>query len=233
MSHGHGRAGGLVDWIEETLIAVLLGLMTVITFANVIARYVFGSNILWALELTVFMFGWLVLLGASYAVKKNSHLGVDAIINLVSAPARRALALFSVACCLLFSLLLLKGAWDYWAPFANLPPTTGRWFPTGLDLGARGQGWYEVQDIPMPGVLRFLETWLNDGDSYEKIPKAIPYLVLPLSMLLLVLRFAQVAVAIWRGRIDRLVASHEAEDELEGLRAHGGAGHGDGEGGAR
>ncbi len=63
-----------VDRIEETLIALLLGLMTLITFANVIARFGFNSNILWALELTVFLFGWLVLLGASYAVKNTAIL---------------------------------------------------------------------------------------------------------------------------------------------------------------
>ena len=96
----------LTDRIEETLIAAILGLMTAITFANVVARYLFNSNILWALELTVFLFAWLVLLGASYAVKRNAHLGVDAVINLVPAPARRALALVTVALCLLFSLLL-------------------------------------------------------------------------------------------------------------------------------
>jgi len=223
MTHGGGHGASFVDRIEETVIAVLLGLMTVITFANVIARYIFNSNILWALELTVFMFGWLVLLGASYAVKKHSHLGVDAILNMVSPPVRRAMALFSVACCLIFTLLLLKGAWDYWAPYAELPPTTGRWFPTGFDTGARGQGWYEVQDVPMPGFLRFLEAWINEGEAYEKMPKAIPYLVLPLSMLLLLLRFAQAAVAVWRGDLDRLVASHEVEEELEQMRAsHGG-----------
>ena len=108
------REHSFVDTIEETVIAALLGAMTVVTFSNVIARYVFNSNILWALELTVFMFGWLVLLGASYAVKKQSHLGVDAIVNIVSPPVRKAMALFSIACCLAFSLLLLKGAWDYW-----------------------------------------------------------------------------------------------------------------------
>ena len=37
------RIGGIVNQIEETLIAVLLGLMTLITFANVIARYVFND----------------------------------------------------------------------------------------------------------------------------------------------------------------------------------------------
>ena len=64
----------MIDQIEETVIAGLLGLMTLITFANVVARFVFNSNILWALELTVFLFAWLVLLGASYAVKKHAHL---------------------------------------------------------------------------------------------------------------------------------------------------------------
>lgn len=213
----------MIDRIEETLIAALLGLMTMVTFANVIARYLFNSNILWSLELTVFMFAWLVLLGASYAVKKRAHLGVDAVLNLLTPPVRRVLALISVGCCLVFSLLLLKGAWDYWSVFAELPPTTGRWFPTGFDWEARGQGWYEVQSVPMPEALRFLEDWINNGEEYEKIPRAIPYVVLPLSMLLLTLRFAQVAIDIWNGREDRLVASHEVEDEIETARAqHGG-----------
>lgn len=212
----------IMDRIEETVIAVLLGLMTVVTFANVVARFVFNSNILWALELTVFMFGWLVLLGASYAVKKHAHLGVDAIINMVSPPARRLLGLVSVGCCLLFSLLLLKGAYDYWAVFADLPPTSGRWFPTGLDTTARSQSFYEVQDVPMIGAFRFLEDLINYGESYEKMPKVVPYMVLPVSMLLLTFRFAQAALAIWRGDMDRIVASHEVEDELEQVRARQG-----------
>ena len=51
------RIGRAVNMIEETLIAVILGMMTVITFANVVTRYGFNQNILWALELTVFLFG--------------------------------------------------------------------------------------------------------------------------------------------------------------------------------
>jgi C4-dicarboxylate transporter DctQ subunit len=210
---------GLIDHIEETVIAALLGMMTLLTFANVIARYVFNKNILWALELTVFMFGWLVLLGASYAVKKHAHLGVDAVINLLSEPARRIVGLLAVGACLFFSLLLLKGCYDYWAVFADLPPTSGRWFPTGFDTTARSQSFYEVQDVPMLGVLRFLEDLINEGDAYEKLPKVVPYLVLPLSAFLLMLRFTQVAIAIWKGKVDRLIASHEVEEEIEQLRA--------------
>ena len=99
MTHASGsRVGHIVDTIEETMIAVLLAAMTLITFANVVARYVFNANILWALEVTVFLFAWLVLLGASYAVKKHVHIGVDVLVSNVS-PAMRAIRSSHSACC--------------------------------------------------------------------------------------------------------------------------------------
>jgi C4-dicarboxylate transporter DctQ subunit len=203
-----------LDQIEETGIAVILGVMTLLTFANVVARYGFNSNIFYALELTVFLFAWLVLLGASYAVKKTLHLGVDAIINLVSPKTKRVTALFVVAVCLCYALLLLKGSWDYWAPYANLQPTSGRWFPTGFTDNVRGQGWYETQDIPVPFFLNWLEDLFNDGDAYEKLPKVVPYIVLPLSAALLVWRFIQAGLRVWREEQDMLIVSHEAEDDV-------------------
>lgn len=211
----HGKPAGETtgDRIEETLIATLLGLMTLITFANVVARYGFNSNILWALEITVFMFGWLVLLGASYAVKKSAHLGVDALVAVLPPATRRIMGLIACSVCIAFAFLLLKGSWDYWANFANLPATEGRWFPLGFEDKYRPKGWYEVNDIPLPEVLRWLEDVFNDGDEYEKIPRLIPYAILPFSMALLLFRFGQAAVRLWRGEIDRLVASHEVEDD--------------------
>ncbi|MGB1235092.1 MAG: TRAP transporter small permease [Planktomarina sp.] len=206
------------DRIEETLIAGILGVMTLITFANVVMRYGFNQNILWALELTVFLFGWLVLLGASYAVKKGSHLGVDIIINMLPTKSRRAMGLVAVAVCIAFSFLMLKGAWDYWANFANLPGTDGRWFPFGFEDKYRDKGWYEVNDIPHPSVLGWMETVFNEGEEYEKIPRLLPYAVLPLSMTLMLLRFVQAAWAIWTGETDRVVASHEVEDELQEIQ---------------
>ena len=206
------------DRIEETLISAILGVMTLITFANVVARYGFNKNILWALELTVFLFGWLVLLGASYAVKKGSHLGVDIVVNILTSKSRRVLGLVAVAVCVAFSFLMLKGAWDYWANFANLPGTEGRWFPLGFEEKYRDKGWYEVNDIPHPAILGWMETVFNEGEEYEKIPRLLPYLVLPLSIALMLFRFLQAAWALWVGAADRLVASHEVEDEIQDAR---------------
>ena len=55
MSH-YPNSHSWSDKIEETLIAVILGVMTLLTFANVVARYGFNSNIFYALEMTVFLF---------------------------------------------------------------------------------------------------------------------------------------------------------------------------------
>ncbi|GAA6199115.1 TRAP transporter small permease [Aquicoccus sp. SU-CL01552] len=209
--------GRVVNEIEETAIAVILGLMTIITFINVVLRYGFNTGIIWGLEATTFLFAWLVLFGVSYAVKVTANLGVDAVINLFSAPVRRFLALVAAAVFIAYGALLLKGAWDYWANFANLPRTTGRWFPTGLEEMKRTsyRGWYEVVDIPMPEWLRWIEPLMNEGEEYEKIPRFIPYFILPFGMALLLFRVVQATWRIATGRDENLIVSHEAEDAIE------------------
>ena len=103
------KFGSWVNNIEETFIALILGLMTMLTFANVVARYVFNSNILWALETTVFLFAWLVLIGASYCVKTRAHLGVDLLLKALPSPINRMVAILAVLACVAFSVLLLFG----------------------------------------------------------------------------------------------------------------------------
>lgn len=206
--------GRFVNEIEETAIALILGLMTLITFTNVVLRYGFNTGLIWGLEMVSFLFAWLVLFGISYAVKVTAHLGVDAIINLLGKPMQRILALIAVAVCITYAFLLLKGAWDYWAPFAGLDATSGRWFPTGF-ANSRDQAWYETNDIPLPELLRFLEGWMNQGEEYEKLPRFIPYAMLPFGAALLLLRFVQAGLRILRGTQDTLIVSHEAEDAVE------------------
>ena len=72
----------------------------------------------------------------------------------------------------------------------------------------------------MPEALMFLADWLNEGERYEKIPRFIPYLALPLGMALLTFRFLQLGWKILIGHQDKIIASHEVEDELEEVRAH-------------
>lgn len=195
------KSSSFIDELEETLIALILGIMTLLTFANVIARYIFNSNILWALEATVFLFAWLVLLGVSYGVKKNFHIGVDVIVGALPHPLKKFFSLLAVGACILFSVLMLKGACDYWLPF----------------IGRRA--FLEVDDIPMLPFLQFFAHWLNDGELYEKMPRFIPYAVLPIGMALLTFRFLEAGWRILTNQQDLIIAGHEAEEMLEEVSA--------------
>lgn len=192
-----GKIGRWINEIEETFIALILGLMTMLTFINVCARYIFNSNILWALETTVFLFAWLVLVGASYCVKTRAHLGVDLLVNILPAAAARFVAILAILACLAFSVLLLIGSWEYWQPFITK------------------RAWYQVDDIVMPEFLQFLSTWLNEGERYDKLPRFIPYFGLPLGIALLTLRFLQAAWQVFTGKQLLVIASHEAEEMLQ------------------
>lgn len=186
-----------IDSVEETFIAITLGLMTIITFANVIARYIFNANILWGLEATVFLFAWLVLIGASYGVKHTFHIGIDVVLNMVSPKVRKILTLIACAACVLFAALLLKGAWDYWSPF----------------IGKRA--FYETDDLPVPFFLAWISDVFNDGETYEKLPRFIPYMALPIGMALLLYRFIQATWYVITDQQVGIIASHEAEELME------------------
>jgi C4-dicarboxylate transporter DctQ subunit len=217
MSDGYqpkGRISAIVHNIEESIIAVLLGLMTIVTFINVVMRYGFNSQLIWGLELTLILFSWLVLFGISYGFKVVSHLGVDAMLNLTGKSTRRGLGILATLACILYGVLLLKGAWDYWAPFAGLDATSGRWFPTGFE-NSRDQGWYELDQVPIPFAQSWLENTFNLGEEYEKLPRVVPYAMLPLAMALMLFRVVQNLIRILRGEIDTIIVSHEAEDAVE------------------
>ena len=219
MSHSHKlstKIGHIVNEIEESIIAILLGLMTLITFVNVVLRYGFNTGIIWGLESVTFLFAWLVLFGVSYGFKVRAHLGVDALINVVSHKTRKSMVMITVFVCILYAFLLLKGSWDYWANFANLPQTTGRWFPTGFEEMKRTsyRAWYEVIDVPFPEFLRWIEPLMNEGERYEKLPRFIPYAILPFGMALLLYRIIQNSIDIYRNEADRMIVSHEAEEAV-------------------
>lgn len=213
-SSTHSDKGNLVDTLEETIMAYFLGIMTVLTFVNVIRRYVFNASLIWSLEVVLTLFAWMVLIGISYGIKKTTHLGVDAVTNLLPRSPRHWLAVLSGVLCILYAVMMLKGAWDYWAPFAGLDVTSGRWFPTGF-VETRSRAFMETDQVPMPFFLNFLADLINDGDAYGKLPDVVPYIMLPIGCALILIRFIQATIRIIRWQTDTLIVSHEAVDAVD------------------
>lgn len=103
----------IVGKLEEGVIAFLLAAMTLLTFTQVVLRYVFNSGLFWALEATTYMFGWLVLFGMSYGVKVGSHIGVDVLVKQLSPPVQRAVGVAAGVLCLLYTGIVLYGGIVY------------------------------------------------------------------------------------------------------------------------
>jgi len=185
----------IVNRLEEGAIAFLLGCMVLITFSQVVARYVFNSGAVWALELTTYIFAWLVLVGVSYGVKTGAHLGVDAFVKMFPTRYQRYLIILAALLCCVYAGIMLYGAWDYWTKILRF----------GID----------TEDLYVPRVI--LEA-LYGGPDYRHEPVGIdrwvPYAALPLGMALLLFRFVQATVLIALGRRDHLIAGHEAEDAV-------------------
>lgn len=218
MSHyNSNNFGRFTDKLEETAIALILGAMTMITFINVVMRYGFNSGLIWGLEAVSVLFSWLVLFGMAYCIKITAHLGVDSVINLFAIKGRRRMALLATGISIIYAFLLLKGSYDYYANFANLPATTGQWFPTGLqDMKITNyRGWYEMDRLPMPEWLRFIEPVMNEGERYNKLPRFIPYVILPIGFALLLYRLVQAFIHLKNGNRDTLIVSHEAEEDVK------------------
>lgn len=119
-----------LERLEEGLIALLLATMTLITFMQVIARYIFNYSFVWALELNTVLFAWLIFLGMSYGVRVGAHIGVDAFVKTLKPKAARVVAGIGAALCIVYALIVLVGGWTY----------VGKMYDIGI----------EMQDMPIP-----------------------------------------------------------------------------------
>lgn len=103
----------LLEYLEEGLITFLMAAMTLITFVQVIGRYVFNHNFVWSLELTGVMFAWLIFIGMSYGVRVGAHIGVDALVKSLGRTAARVVGSLAAALCVLYALLVAFGSFQY------------------------------------------------------------------------------------------------------------------------
>ena len=65
---------------EELAAGTFLVLMSLATFANVVARYFFNNPLEWAEEFSRYSFIWIVFLGAAYCTKSNRRIVIDGLV---------------------------------------------------------------------------------------------------------------------------------------------------------
>ena len=79
----------IFDKIEEILAAACLIVMTILTFANVVARYLFSASFSFSEEITTYLFVLLSMLGTAIAAKRRAHLGLSIVTDAVGPKAEK------------------------------------------------------------------------------------------------------------------------------------------------
>lgn len=176
----------ILDHLEEGLITFLIGAATLIIFAAVVHRYLSGMaipgvqdwmlslNFGWAQELCIIMFVWMAKFGAAYGVRTGIHVGVDVLINRLSAAVRNKFIVFGLLAGALFTgVIATLGATFVWE--------NGAHYAIFKAVGLSVEGMYEgptTPDLEWP-------TW-------------VVYAAIPLGSALMCFRFLQVTVAFVR-----------------------------------
>lgn len=116
---------GLDKWFN-TILALCLSLMGLFIFANVLLRYAFNDGLVWAEELSRFLFVWLVFLGAIGAMKDNAHLGFTSLVQKAPNWLKKIMYIASNGIVLFCLWALFTGSYEMTTMTTNtLSPATG------------------------------------------------------------------------------------------------------------
>lgn len=70
-------------------------ILVLITFVNVIMRYIFSDPIAWTEEIQMACFLWVIFLGASAAFRHGSHVAVEIVFDLLKPKTKYYLIIFN------------------------------------------------------------------------------------------------------------------------------------------
>lgn len=125
---------------EECFIAILLMVMTLVTFFYVVFNNLYNvffeladkfpatasiaepigefimmiaQEMTWSIAITKVCFGWLIFFGASYGVRTAGHIGVDVLVKKLSVNGQRFISVVAGCACLAYGVLIATASYEW------------------------------------------------------------------------------------------------------------------------
>jgi TRAP-type C4-dicarboxylate transport system permease small subunit len=143
--------------LEDVLAAVCMAVLALITFANVVLRYLTDQSIAWTEEISISMMVIMTLAAAAAAVARERHIRIDYFLERGSPRRRRVLSLIATGTVILFfvamAVLSSRIVWDEFR-FEETSPGIGVptwWYTIWLPLMSTA--------IALRGVGLFVRRW--------------------------------------------------------------------------
>jgi len=141
----------IIDNLEEIICVIALAAMTILTFTNVVTRYVFNFSMNFAEEISTYLFVLLSLFGASIAAKRGAHLGFTLLADHVPKLVARTFEILSAVAGILFAGVIF---------YYGILMTVTQYTRGQLSLGVQIPEWIYGSFVPFGAfflLLRFVE----------------------------------------------------------------------------
>jgi len=118
---------------EEYAAGITIGLLGLITFANVAVRYLTDFSFAFTEEISVFLMVLVALLGGSSVMAKGGHLNIMFVVDRMSPERRKFVVLVAnLLSCLMFLLLAFYGGRMAWDEYRYEVTSPGLGLPTWI-----------------------------------------------------------------------------------------------------
>ena len=102
-----------IGFINQSIAAVGITAGVAVAFTNVVARYAFDASLVWATELTIFLFLWSAFFGAAYCFKKDAHIAVTILLDVMPSKIAKIMLLTSHTITIIFLLAVAYFGYEY------------------------------------------------------------------------------------------------------------------------
>lgn len=92
--------------IEEFILVLTMAIMVIIMFVQSTSRYFIGSSFTWGSELAQYLHIWQIWIGASLAVRLQSHIRVDVFVKLFPPIIQKVLNFMAILFWFVFAAFL-------------------------------------------------------------------------------------------------------------------------------
>lgn len=103
----------IIGFINQSIAVIGITGGVAIAFTNVVARYVFDASLVWATELTIFLFLWSAFFAAAYCFKKDAHIAVTIVLDVVPSHIAKPMLLISHTVTIVFLMAVAYFGYEY------------------------------------------------------------------------------------------------------------------------
>ena len=111
----------IVDFVEETVPALLLLTIFISFLLGVFSRYVLKSSIMWTQEMSLYPYVWLVFLGACSCDRDRSNISFTIVHDMVPEKVKKVFHLIGSIMIVTALIVLIPSAVDFYIYYMNRP----------------------------------------------------------------------------------------------------------------